>query len=84
MGNKRITPVQLKKLKEKISYETVVLFVACCMDEFDWGFDEIKSFTERWDRYYKAVDSHTLSIKKVAKIVEKITGMTFDDTITGD
>ena len=78
MGNKTITPRQLKALKKKISYEMMVLFVACCMDEFGWTDEDVMDFSVRWNRYYDAVDTHTLSIKKVAEIVTNITGMKFE------
>ena len=71
-----MTQAKIRKLKEDITWKTLVMFIACAMDEFDWGIDEVTDFSVRLNRYMEAVDTHLLSIHKVAEIVEEVTGMT--------
>lgn len=71
-----MTQAKVRKLKEDITWKTLVMFIACAMDEMDWGIDEVTDFSVRLNRYMDAVDTHLLSIHKVAQIVEEVTGMT--------
>ena len=71
-----MTQAKINKLKEDITWKTLVMFIACAMDEFDWGIDEVERFSVRLNRYMEAVDQHLISVYKVAQIVEEVTGMT--------
>lgn len=70
-----MTQAKVNKLKQDITWKTLVMFIACAMDEMDWGMEEVEQFAIRLDRYMRAVDEHLLSVHKVAAIVEEVTGM---------
>lgn len=71
-----MTQAKINKLKEDITWKTLVMFIACAMDEFEWDIEEVERFSVRLNRYMEAVDSHLISVYKVAQIVEEVTGMT--------
>ncbi len=71
-----MTSAKINKMKQDITWKTLVMFIACAMDEFDWGMEEVEQFSVRLDRYMSAVDEHLISVYKVAQIVEEQTGMT--------
>lgn len=71
-----MTQAKVNKLKQDITWKTLVMFIACAMDEMDWGMEEVEQFAVRLNRYMNAVDEHLISVHKVAQIVENITGMT--------
>jgi len=52
------------------------MFVAVCMDEFDWTEDDIEAFAVRLDRYAGAVNEHLLTINKVKDIIKETIGVT--------
>ena len=70
-----MTQAKVKKLKEDITWKTLVMFIACAMDEYDWGEDQVSDFAVRLNRYMTAVDDHLISVHKVAQIVEQETGL---------
>lgn len=70
-----MTKAKVNRLKQDITYKTLVMFIACAMDEMDWGMDQVADFSVRLKRYMDAVDTHLISIHQVAKIVEEVTGM---------
>ena len=71
-----MTQAKINKLKQDITWKTLVMFIACAMDEMDWGIEQVEEFSVRLNRYMSAVDEHLISVYKVAKIVEEVTGMT--------
>lgn len=70
-----MTQAKINKLKQEQLYKAMIYFVAVCMDEFGWREEEIEAFAIRLDRYMKAVEDHTISLKKVSEIIEEVTGM---------
>lgn len=73
-----ITRADRKRMCEDITWKALTLFVAVCMDEFDWDEDQVEAFGERCKRYMAAVDDHLLSIKKVQEIIKDTIGLTFE------
>lgn len=70
-----LTQAKIRKMKEDVTWKTLVMFIACAMDEFDWDENDVEAFSIRLNRYMEAVDTHLISVHKVAKIVEEVTGM---------
>lgn len=77
-GNKpkekiEMTRSKVKQMKNEISVDILTFFMSCLIDEFDYSFEEIERFSERFARYYTAVKKeHLLSRKDIRKIVERM------------
>lgn len=71
-----ITRKQLEQIKNEITWDVMVLFIATCMDEFDWTEEDVEAFAVRLDRYAGAVNEHLITINKVRDIIKKEIGVT--------
>lgn len=71
-----ITRAQKNKIVNDATWDAIVMFVAVCMDEFDWTEDDIEAFAVRLDRYAGAVNEHLLTINKVKDIIKETIGVT--------
>lgn len=70
-----MTRAKIESLKREISWNTLILFMACCMDEMDWTDEEVQDFSIRLHRYMDAAESHLLTYNKIAKIVSDTIGV---------
>lgn len=70
-----MTRARIDSLKREISWNTIVLFMACCMDEMGWTDEEVESFSVRLERYMAAAESHVLTYNKIARIVSDSIGV---------
>lgn len=70
-----MTRARIDSLKHEISWNTCVVFMACCMDEMGWTEDEARSFSTRLERYMDAGDSHLVTYNKMARIVRETIGV---------
>lgn len=70
-----ITRKQLEQIKSEITWDVMVLFIATCMDEFDWTEEDVEAFAVRLDRYAGAVNEHLITINKVRAIIKDTIGV---------
>lgn len=73
-----MTRAQQKRMAEQITLKTLTLFIATCMDEFGWTFEDTEKFSVRLKRYKDAVDEHLISINQVKGIIEEQWGVKID------
>ena len=70
-----LTRAQVKRLRTETMTQSLILMLACCMDEWDFTDEDIVRFAERFRRYCDAVDTHLLSLQQVAQILYEETGV---------
>lgn len=69
-----LTRAKIEKLKEEVTWDVMVLFVATCMDEFGWTDDDVEAFAVRLERYAGAVNDHLITIEHVRRIIKDTIG----------
>lgn len=70
-----MTRREIEELKQKVTWDVMTLFVAVCMDEFDWTEEDVEAFAVRLDRYAGAVQDHLITINKVKEIIKREIGV---------
>lgn len=79
MGKKNkqqtFTRVEIARMKEEITYKTLVLFIAAAVEEFDWTFEDIRKYATRLNRYKQAVDDKLISLRQVQEIIQDEIGV---------
>ena len=76
MSKKPITLTrQVEQIKNEATWAAMTLFIATCMDEFDWTEDDVEAFAVRLDRYAGAVNDHLITIEKVKRIIKDTIGV---------
>lgn len=70
-----MTRARVDPLKKEITWNTCVLFLACCMDEMDWTDKEVTDFSVRLQRYMDAAESHLITYNRIADIIRENIGV---------
>lgn len=70
-----VTAADLRKMEKRATGKALIMMIATCMDEFDWTEETVEDFAVRLDRYVSAVDDHTITLKTVSEIIERVTGL---------
>ena len=70
-----LTRAQVKRLRTETMTQSLILMLACCMDEWDFTDEDIVNFSKRFHRYCDAVDTHLLTLQQVAQILCTETGV---------
>lgn len=70
-----MTRAKVISLKQQVTWQTCVVFLACGMDELDWTEDDITDFSTRLERYMNAAESHIITYSKISKILKERLGI---------
>lgn len=70
-----LTPRKLDEIKKETAGQMMILLLGYLMDDFDYNADRLIDIWQGVERYSEAVDNHTISLRKVADIINEHTGL---------
>lgn len=70
-----VTPKKLDEIRKEVLGQSMILFAAYLMDEFDYDEDKIIALWDGVSRYAEAIQNKDITMRKICEIVNAHTGM---------